>query len=418
MKTNFYRLCMILAACTLIVTNCAPQPPAPKLPAVPTFPQQSSPTEQIPVTQSNEAATSPTATASNESLNVPSNAPHVDVLDVTHLPLGDGKISSAPQKGYVYSCQTQFNGRGASGATPWINSDGTWDMTKKVSVEGSVNWPHNFTTSVQGNKRVFTTNDLPDHATGVFPISLADYAHHFDQNPNSIKAQSITFSVPANPTVAALPTCVGGEVGIMLSGVLLFSAFDAEGRDAVAHEVQDQCDGHPQESGYYHYHGLSSCLKDNATGQSALLGYAFDGFGIYGPYGADGKELTDADLDECHGITSEVEWDGKQVMMYHYVATREFPYVVGCFRGAPSVMALTAPNGGGGPQQGGGQQQQNGGQPGGQAGQPPQAAIEACANLNQNVSCSFKAPNGTINGVCQMPPQTQQLVCVPQNRAP
>jgi hypothetical protein len=28
-------------------------------------------------------------------------------------------------------------------------------------------------------------------------------------------------------------------------------------------------------------------------------------------------------------------WDGKLVTMYHYVATREFPYVMGCFKGTP-----------------------------------------------------------------------------------
>jgi len=48
---------------------------------------------------------------------------------------------------------------------------------------------------------------------------------------------------------------------------------------------------------------LSKCITDTSTGHSALLGYAFDGFGIYGLYGESGKELTNADLDECHGHT-------------------------------------------------------------------------------------------------------------------
>jgi hypothetical protein len=170
---------------------------------------------------------------------------------------------------------------------------------------------------------------------------------------------------------------------------------------------------------------LSKCIQDNATGQSALLGYAFDGFGIYGPYGADGKELTNADLDECHGITSEVEWNGQKVVMYHYVATREFPYVIGCFRGTPSVRAVTARGGGQGPngQQQPGSQPQGGSQQGGgqgpQGGQPPLQAINACANLIQNAACSFSTPNGqTISGTCQTPPQVSQLVCVPAGGPP
>jgi hypothetical protein len=45
--------------------------------------------------------------------------------------------------------------------------------------------------------------------------------------------------------------------------------------------------------------------------------------------------LTNKDLDECHGMTSKVWWDGHYVRMYHYVLTAQFPYSIGCFRGAP-----------------------------------------------------------------------------------
>jgi hypothetical protein len=396
MKNKFYKYLFIYSVIVIMVTACAPQNTQPIInTSTPQQPQSSA-----------QPVNSPQPAISSSS-----NAPHVDVLDPTHLPLGDGKISSSPKRGYVYSCQTQFNGGGAEGNPSWIDiSNSTWNLKEKISVNGSANWPqHLFTMTVQGGQRVFTTNDLPDHPTGTFPISSSDPAYKLDRNPNTIKAQSITFAVPATPAIAAQPTCVGGEVGIMLSGVLLFSAFDAEGRDAAAHEVQDQCAGHPQQGGYYHYHSLSPCLKDSATGQSALLGYAFDGFGIYGPYDRTGKELTDADLDECHGITSQVEWDGKKVVMYHYVATRDFPYVVGCFRGTPSVRALTAPAGqpsSGNPSQGGGN------------GQPPQAAINACINLSAGTACSFTAPNGQVNGTCQIPAQSSQLVCVPLGGPP
>jgi hypothetical protein len=64
-----------------------------------------------------------------------------------------------------------------------------------------------------------------------------------------------------------------------------------------------------------------------------LFGYALDGFGIYGPRGADGKEITNAQLDECHGMTSPVIWNGKIQNIYHYVLNSEYPYSVGCFRG-------------------------------------------------------------------------------------
>jgi hypothetical protein len=414
MKTKLYTLIFVLLTLSLVLTACIP--PASALDQSNT-PQNQGSVDTVPGAQTIEQ----TATSLNIPQDTSNNAPHVDVLDVTHLVIGDGKTSSSPQRGYVYSCMTQFNGKGAQGTGPWINSDGTWDLTRKLTVDGSVSWPHEFTITLQGDQRIFTGNDLPDHVTGNFPINPKDDAYQVDRNPNSIKSQSISFSVPANPALAAQPTCVGGEIGIMLSGVLIFSAFDAEGHDAAAHEVQDQCNGHPQEGGYYHYHDLSPCIPDNATGESKLLGYAFDGFGIYGPYGADGKELTNADLDECHGITSEVEWEGQKVVLYHYVATREFPYVVGCFRGTPSVHALTAPGAGQGLQSGPsqGMSQQTPGQRGSNGpqvphnGQPPQEAINACVNQSQGASCSFTTPGGQINGACLTPPQSTQLACVP-----
>ena len=124
-------------------------------------------------------------------------------------------------------------------------------------------------------------------------------------------------------------------MGVSVLGVPIFSAFDAGGRDAVAWEVQDGCSGHPQQAGQYHFHSRSSCFTDD----EGLFGYALDGFGIYTETDEDGQPLTTDDLDECHGRTSEVLWRGEPVEMYHYVATADFPYTVGCFAGTPITAA-------------------------------------------------------------------------------
>ena len=71
------------------------------------------------------------------------------------------------------------------------------------------------------------------------------------------------------------------------------------------------------------------------SGNNQLVGYALDGFGIYSMYDANGMEITNADLDACHGTTSEVMWNGNLVNMYHYVLTQEYPYTIGCFMGTP-----------------------------------------------------------------------------------
>lgn len=277
------------------------------------------------------------------------------------LPVGDEKWSTTTASiGTIYLCHDNFvpdSQAGAQNRGPWfVNGNTQWDSTAKVSIAGSVNWNAEFSARVSGAQRVISTNDLPDHHTGVFPVGRSDPARVYDANPNTITAQSLTYELPANPTPGE-PTCMGGEVGVMLTGVALFNGFDAGGRDAGAWEVQDSCDGHPQGAGEYHYHSLSRCITD--IGVDTVIGFALDGFPITGPVIDEGNVLTTADLDECHGIVSEIELDGELVTSYHYVMTQDFPYSASCFRGT----ATAAPG-----QQGGGQ---DGGQEGGDQPPPP-----------------------------------------------
>ncbi len=249
------------------------------------------------------------------------------------LPVGDKKYTTdAAKKGYIYLCNANFVPESQAGATargPWFIGTTQWDINKKSMVNGQVDWTEQFSMSIASGKRVLTTNNLPDHHTGTYPVASSDPAYQYDRNPNSIKAQSLTYSLNANPTYGD-PNCAGGEVGIMLTGVGIYNGFDAGGRDAGAWEVQDSCDGHPQNKGAYHYHTLSRCIKD--VGVSKVIGFALDGFPITGPKVGEGNYLTTDDLDECHGITSEIILDNKKVKMYHYVMTQDFPYSVSCFR--------------------------------------------------------------------------------------
>ncbi|HZD89997.1 MAG TPA: YHYH protein, partial [Pseudolabrys sp.] len=208
-------------------------------------------------------------------------------IDLHKLPLGDGKISHEPKRGWIWACHVDPHGGGAQRVGPWIDlRHHTYDLTAKIAVRGAVRWPHSFDIARRGDERVFTSNDLPNHPTGHFPIARNDPAFRIDRNPNSIRRQHIHFELPAHPTWAAHAHCAPGAVGILLTGVALFNALDAPGRDAVAHETQDRCHGHPQAGGVYHYHSLTNCLNDKPgpDGDSPLVGYAIDGFGIYGSY--------------------------------------------------------------------------------------------------------------------------------------
>lgn len=329
-----------------------------------------------------------------------------------NVPLGDYKyVTSAPKKGYVYLCNVHKDNPGSAVIGPWMGNT-TWNFLQKISIQGNVSWPNAiFSNIVSGASRVLSGNDLPiNHTTGIFPVQSSDPAHAYDANPNTIKAQTLKQNLPVNPTYSDTPYCMGGEVGIMLSGVALFNAFDAGLRDAPAHELQDSCDGHPQGSGEYHYHSPSACFQD--TSVKTVLGYAYDGFPITGSQVVKNKYLHTDNLDVCHGIVSDVVVDGNMKTTYHYVMTQDFPYSASCFRGKP---VTTGPSAGmpGASQSAGGQQ--GGGQIGGsapQGGTPPQEAINACSGKTDGSVCSFSTPQGIINGVCHTPPNSS-LACVP-----
>lgn len=327
------------------------------------------------------------------------------------LPLGDGMyMLGGAKQGYIYICHVAQGGGGAQGKATWISGT-TWYPDQKVAVSGSVSWPSaTYSMSVSGGTRLISGNGLPtDHNTGVFPIQRSDPAYQFDANPNSIKAQNYSFSLPASPIFLTTPNCIYGQVGIMNDGVALFDGFDAEYRDAVAHETQDVWGAHPDEAGVYHYHGFENDMVKNSV--STVVGFAFDGYPITGGKLADGTYLTTNDLDVCHGLISTIALDGKQVNTYHYVLTQDFPYSVACFRGRsyePKPGASATGGGSAGQTQ---QQQsppQGGG--GGPGGAPPQAALDACAGKTSGASCTVQ--NGP-SGTCRTTPDGS-FACVPQ----
>jgi hypothetical protein len=117
---------------------------------------------------------------------------------------------------------------------------------------------------------------------------------------------------PQEQIFAKTPTPLA-DIGLWVNGVAIYNAWDAqcwEGdpnpgcnwqRDATVFELdgQDAANGHPAEvagggmidgfkAGEYHHHfdptGLRAQLGDDGTSHSPILGFAYDGFPIYGPY--------------------------------------------------------------------------------------------------------------------------------------
>jgi hypothetical protein len=259
-------------------------------------------------------------------------------VDPTKLPIGDDYVTtSGAAKGKLFACSAgNANAPGASADGPWLNvAAGTWDSTTKLAVKGEISWPTaKYSETVSGGNRILTSNNLPvDMKSGTFPIASDDPSYAYDRNPGRITSTDTTFTLVETGTVASKPTCMNeGAVGMMKNGVRIFNALDGRNDDAVAHELQDLCQGHPAMT-TYHYHNVPSCLRNAASGSSAVVGWMADGFPIVVERDASGALPTNADLDECHGRTSPILLDGKVVTLYHYSATLEFPYSIGCYKG-------------------------------------------------------------------------------------
>lgn len=273
-----------------------------------------------------------------------------ETADLTTLPFGGNSPtdilirnqgSAQPDFLSLWLCGLPSNGAGNTDASDWTNADGSWDYIRKPQVEGEVTWISEFNVSLDGNgNRVITGNALPDHPTGVFPITPGSDAYRYDGNPNIISEHEILYTFAEIPEIAQESSCVPfGPSGISLSGSAIYHGASTLGNDAAAHEMLDRFGGHTDGTERYHYHFPAQDLQDHihphTSGHSAIMGYMLDGFGIYGPHGEDGEILSSADLDECHGHTHSVLWDGEMIELYHYHWTYDFPYNIGCFKGTP-----------------------------------------------------------------------------------
>jgi len=130
---------------------------------------------------------------------------------------------------------------------------------------------------------------IPTYDVGPFP----------DGNPNIPSNQNRLFRIPRSPQPAGSPTNTGlGAIGVWVNGVVLFNPKDAHSyinqgiwnQNAVVVEADgfDAALGHPAMGGVYHHHqrpvALVAQLGDIPGVHSPMVGYAFDGFPIYGPY--------------------------------------------------------------------------------------------------------------------------------------
>ncbi|MCR9243570.1 MAG: YHYH protein [bacterium] len=131
---------------------------------------------------------------------------------------------------------------------------------------------------------------IPSHYCGPFP-----------GNPGVPADQALVHKITLTPTPATTPQATRlGSIGVMLNGVPFFNQEDGRSyfnqntwfQNALHFELGglDAALGHPAPRGVYHYHCYPSeyLLQAGETygsEHSPLIGFAYDGYPVYGPYG-------------------------------------------------------------------------------------------------------------------------------------
>ena len=133
-----------------------------------------------------------------------------------------------------------------------------------------------------------TCTGVPGYTIGPWPT-----------NPNTTTNQNFVFKITRtpqpNPGLATVTPL--GHTGIWSNGVSIFNAKDAMSyqnqgvwnQNAIVVEGPsfDACLGHPAPNGEYHHHLNPRCLYNDrdSSRHSPIIGFAFDGYPIYGAYG-------------------------------------------------------------------------------------------------------------------------------------
>ena len=226
-----------------------------------------------------------------------------------------------------------------------------------------------------------SSNSIPNH-------DFNDGARSFPNNVGEVN-ESFTFTTSPAPAASVTALTINRDNAILLNGVkvdvLAAACFGVGDERTGCNNINqpwrfdpmhgpngfnvDMNNAHAQPDGAYHYHGPPPIFNGDSQTPSGVIGFAADGYPIFGPYFDAGNAVRQAapsyrlksgdrpsgtgdpggtydgtyrddyeyepglgDLDECNGMTVNGQ--------YGYYVTDGFPYLVGCFTGTPDPSFL------------------------------------------------------------------------------
>lgn len=226
--------------------------------------------------------------------------------------------------------------------------------TEDTNGDGSAEYMVVETTNLPEHESVYYEDSHHHHEDFDFTTNAHKYDAIYDGSQplrsagsNKIEEQNIIMRIPIAPTEASNKTATAfATIGLALNGVSFFNENAAPG-DNITDELFtfDQCSGHPQQQGVYHYHVDPVCLirdlggnitsetktvdgntynwiEDDGSNGVLLLGFLMDGFPVYGPVGnsetdCNGIAIASSTIDEYNGHSHCTAEFSSPIYHYH-----------------------------------------------------------------------------------------------------
>ena len=190
----------------------------------------------------------------------------------------------------------------------------------------------------ENGKAIITSDTYPSHTL------MKGIVGTNEQVP--VPAKDYAAPIVLNPVLGSTPQTRDAALGVAVNGVPIYDytgggemtlddlKHHQEQHDTLQTEQLDVCGGHAGRGDDYHYHVKPTCMIEQMknAGDAAIIGWAFDGFPIYGDNNPDGTPITMGELDVCNGKTDDT-------YIYRYHTSTQAPYIIQCLMGEVGDMA-------------------------------------------------------------------------------
>ncbi len=218
------------------------------------------------------------------------------------------------------------------------------DLTRCETIQQSVSesgFNESVAVTCDDEYAYIASNTYPDH----------DLMNGITGTNEQIPVPATNYAAPIKlaPQLANDLTTIDAAVGVAVNGVPIYD-YSSQGEldlynydansDTVVLGQLDHCGGHAGRGDDYHYHAAPNCMIESMAnaGDSAIIGWGYDGYPLYGDNNPDGSTINSGELDVCNGQSDDD-------FGYRYHTSTQAPYIIQCLVGDvdTSILPRVAP---------------------------------------------------------------------------